>query len=136
MSTLTIDEKLSLIQKMRAHANVNQNQIYTRVQPQIHPGTVAGNVSVNQSLYRSESTLTGDAVLEQELPVGTFKLRLLVCVLAFSAFVGLYKMNVQIKGHKVTEVNSLLEENQLPKNAQESLETAADRLVEQVSRAK
>lgn len=126
MSALTIDEKLSLVQKMRTHANANQSRMNARTN--VYPRTSA-NASQNLALSGEDGMASEEELAMQG--VGGLRLRLFVCLLVFSAFFGLYKMNIQIKGHKVTEVTTFLEENQLPKNAQTSLETMAKQLVEQ-----
>lgn len=120
MSTLTIDEKLLMIQKMRAHAKENQNSIYMQEQLPLY-------------VKPSEQYLTeASEKSEGEHMFSSLRLRLVICALVFSAFVGLYKLKIPIQGHQVTEVSCLLEENKLPENAQSSLEAASERVLKQV----
>lgn len=113
MSSLTIEEKLSMIQKMQSHASTQ-----TKFPENIHARPRPVNTELSQEDSYEE--------------FHSLRLRLFVCILIFSAFFGLYKMKIEIRGHDVTEVNSLLETNQLPRHAVDSLESLSQQLVDAV----
>lgn len=117
MSSLSIDEKMSLIQKMR-----NQSQTQP-VHPYIQPRTT-------DSRYQPAQMGTTEQPEHVENPLLYLKLRFFVCLLIFSGFFALYKTNFKVKGHSVTEVNTVLQENILPESLHNSLETMSQKLTD------
>lgn len=115
MSSLSIDEKMMLVQKMRARSE------------QLMPSEI----------HRKEAGVrykdaSGAGNLDSDEKGGSFrflKIRILICVVAFSGFFCLYKMNVPIKGHQVAEITSVLENDLLPDSVQESLTTVSEHIV-------
>ena len=124
MNTLTIDEKMLLVQRMRERAD--------RSRPHN-----SGTVDKSKTQERKEQAFSAYAGQTDEQSEGsgaergTFRLRLIACVLVFSAFFGLYKMNVHIRGHQVGEITQLLEENKLPKGTHNSLKTMSEQMLEE-----
>lgn len=124
MSALTIDEKLLLVQKMRSRTGQNAVHVPHTA------GTGTGSVQKDSitGLYVEQA----DELQEDEASVrGTFRIRIIVCVLIFSAFFGLYKMNIDIKGHQVKEIAVLLEENKLPSRVHQTLKTMSERMLQE-----
>lgn len=111
MSSLTIDEKLSLVQRMK-NQDISSN--YTRM-----------NTRMN----------TRDAISEEE-PVSTLKLRIFVCIIIFAAFFGMYKGNIIIKGKKVSAISHTLEKNMLPESLDKSLESMAKKVITKLNETK
>lgn len=136
MSSLTIDEKLHLIQKMRSQSEAISNRNLSKLQhtySRMEPYTGISTRSFN-SLADEFSSKSSDAMESDIPPTDGFrflKYRIFACMLIFTCFFALYKTNFQIKGHKVTEVNTILEEDILPSKLQDSLEKISQQLVEQ-----
>ncbi len=107
MSSLTIEEKLSLVQQMKSQDMKNQSI----------PSGYAGYT-------------------DEEAPVSTLKLRIFVCIIIFAAFFGMYKGNILIKGQKVSKISTALEKNMLPKSLDKSLEAITKKAVVKVNEAK
>lgn len=108
MSSLTIEEKVSLVQQMKRQDSVNQ--------------TIPSGYTTNQT--------------EEEMPVSTLKLRIFVCIIIFAVFFGMYKGNILIKGQKVSKISTALEKNMLPESLDKSLQAITKKVVEKVNKAK
>lgn len=133
MSSLTIDEKLYLIQKMRNQSeNISQNTYdrYSAYNPVYNYNMKNRNdISVYNGRYD-----TFDNAEEVRATTDGFrflKYRIFLCLMAFTFFFTCYKMKLEIKGHEVTEVNVLLEENIFPEKLHNSLKTLSEQIVEQ-----
>ena len=113
MSSLTIDEKMMLIQKMR-------NQSEHNIPSSIPFYAVRSSEAVSSDL---EASLDG---------LRFFKYRIFVCLLIFSGFFSMHQLKLEIKGYEVTEVNTILEEDILPEKLQDSLETLGNELAEKL----
>ena len=125
MSSLSIDEKMLLIQKMRSQSAQKPNA-YIREHSRYQ-----GEPTLYQNGYSSNSSAIEGEIPEETADVfRSLKLRFFVCLILFACFFGMYKADFKIKGHKVTEVNAVLQENMLPKPMQDSLETISQKLTE------
>ena len=107
MSSLTIDEKLSLVQRMKKQ-DLSSN--YTRMNTREDPS--------------------------EEEPVSTLKLRIFVCIIIFAAFFGMYKGNILIKGKKVSAISHALEKNMLPETLDQSLESMTKKVITKLNETK
>lgn len=106
MSSLTIDEKMHVIERMRSQS------------------------SESVPLYAVSSCEADNAQDVFTDGFHSLKYRIFVCLFAFSVFFAMYKMNFEVKGHKITELNVLLEEDVLPEKLQTSLESVFMEMVE------
>lgn len=111
MSSLSIDDKLVLIQKMRNHAN--ENTVHTSRR--------------NQDLYDSYRFASKEGEEEEVAGMGfrLFKFRFCVCLLLLVTFWGLSKTTLKFKGHSVSDAAVVLQEDKLPNAADKTLESWA-----------
>lgn len=97
MSSLSVEEKLLLIQKMRNHSETNNLKIQKRNQ-----------------LYRGLDTNKEEELLSEQ-PMDAFrflKFRFFLCLFAFGAFVFMDHNSIRIQGHTATEVVKTLQHSE------------------------
>lgn len=118
MSSLTIDEKLLLVEKMRNQSQqyINRNQHYNT--------SDVGNKSI-----LSDSKDTGAEWITSTEGFRFFKYRIVVCLVIFFSYFALYKTNFQVKGHHITAVNSILEKDMLPEKMRNALENLSTQII-------
>lgn len=115
MSSLTIDEKIHLLQKMRNQANVRSS---------LSKNMTSGSLTYEKNLHE-------DTTLEENQPIEThfFKYRVLICIGVFFACFASYKADFSIKGKNVQELSEVLEANLLPENIHNSLESVCTKII-------
>lgn len=127
MSSLSIDEKMMLVQKMRSQSEHNTESMHLRrrVSEPLNERIVSENGTnyIRGEFMRDAQEETGG--------LSYLKLRIFVSIFIFALFFSFYQTKFNLMGHQAKEIHAVLEENILPKKLQDSLETLSSRLLAQ-----
>lgn len=117
MTSLTVDEKLLLIQKMRNHSQDNNNKMQNR----------------DRILRGSEGIIEEQSGMPTSSIFQSLKLRVLLCLLLFAIFITLDRYGISIKGYTATEAVTLLQSPQkIATKEQEKIEVWSEQMVSRI----
>lgn len=137
MSSLSIDEKMLLVQKMRNQAERMQKKPLPYVPARERETYIDMRRNASSSGDVAEDSLFGaDGEGELAESFRFLKLRLFVCVVAFVGFFAMYKADFKLKGHDVAQVQTVLSQDMLPSKLQNSLETFSKKITENIELTK
>lgn len=122
MSSLTIDEKIHLLQKMRNQANA-----YPR-----HTGYSASGAVRNKAEFTDTKTEHADESYGEK---SYLKHRILLCIVIFFTCFALHKSSFSLKGYSLTELAVFLEDNKIPETVHNSLESVSTKIIDSIMKS-